>query len=107
AGPIERPQNLLHQFHEYHRWNWPNVMEGAKLMATGFFKKMVIADRIALVVNTVYAAPGSFSGLQLLVATYLFAVQIYCDFAGYTEIARGTAKVMGFDLMVNFNRPYL
>jgi alginate O-acetyltransferase complex protein AlgI len=107
AGPIERPQNLLQQFREYHRFNWPRFVEGAQLMLTGLFKKIVIADRAAIVVNTVYANPGQYSGLQLLVATYLFAIQIYCDFAGYTEIARGAAKVMGFDLMLNFNRPYL
>ncbi len=107
AGPIERPQNLLHQFREVHHFSWTNFGLGMQLMATGLFKKMVIADRVSLVVNTVYAHPGEYSGLQLFVATWLFAVQIYCDFAGYTEIARGAAKVMGFDLMVNFNRPYL
>jgi alginate O-acetyltransferase complex protein AlgI len=107
AGPIERPQNLLHQFREHHRFTRENFIAGMQLMATGFFKKIVIADRVALVVNSVYAHPGTASGLQLLTATWLFAVQIYCDFAGYTEIARGAAKVMGFDLMVNFNRPYL
>ena len=107
AGPIERPQNLLHQFREVHRFSRANFVAGIQLMATGLFKKMVIADRVSLVVNTVYAHPDQYSGMQLLVATWLFAVQIYCDFAGYTEIARGAAKVMGFDLMVNFNRPYL
>jgi alginate O-acetyltransferase complex protein AlgI len=107
AGPIERPQNLLHQFREYHRFSWTNFVQGMQLMATGLFKKIVIADRVALVVNTVYANPAQYSGVQLLVATWLFAVQIYADFAGYTEIARGAAKVMGFDLMLNFNRPYL
>jgi D-alanyl-lipoteichoic acid acyltransferase DltB (MBOAT superfamily) len=107
AGPIERPQNLLHQFREVHRFTWTNFVLGMQLMTTGLFKKMVIADRASLVVNTVYANPSQYSGAQLLVATWLFAVQIYCDFAGYTEIARGAAKVMGFDLMLNFNRPYL
>ena len=107
AGPIERPQHLLPQFREHHRFTWANFVQGMQLMVTGLFKKIVIADRVALVVNTVYADPGQYSGAQLLVATWLFAVQIYCDFAGYTEIARGAAKIMGFDLMVNFNRPYL
>jgi alginate O-acetyltransferase complex protein AlgI len=107
AGPIERPENLLHQFREYHRFNRANFVQGMQLIATGLFKKIVIADRVAMVVSTVYANPSQHSGAQLLVATYLFAVQIYCDFAGYTEIARGAAKVMGFDLMLNFNRPYL
>jgi D-alanyl-lipoteichoic acid acyltransferase DltB (MBOAT superfamily) len=107
AGPIERPQNLLHQFREHHRFDFANLVQGAQLIATGLFKKIVIADRAAIVVNAVYANPGAHSGSQLLIATLLFAVQIYADFAGYTEIARGAAKVMGFDMMVNFNSPYL
>ena len=107
AGPIERPQNLLHQFYEDHRFEWQRVGSGLKLMAAGLFKKIVIADRVALLVNEVYKHPGDFNGLQLLVATYLFAIQIYCDFSGYTDIARGAARVMGVELMLNFNRPYL
>ena len=107
AGPIERPQNLLHQFREHHRFSWANFTQGIQLMVTGFFKKMIIADGISVVVNTAYANPAEHSGMQLLIATWLFAIQIYCDFAGYTEIARGAAKVIGFDLMLNFNRPYL
>jgi D-alanyl-lipoteichoic acid acyltransferase DltB (MBOAT superfamily) len=107
AGPIERPQNLLHQFREKHVFNRAQFVEGAQLMLTGLFRKIIIADRAAIVVNAVYADPSHFSGAQLLLATWLFAVQIYCDFCGYTEIARGAAKIMGFDLMVNFNHPYL
>lgn len=107
AGPIERPQNLLHQFREDHRFEWPRVWSGLKLMAVGLFKKVVIADRVALLVNEVYGAPETHTGLQLLVATYFFAIQIYCDFSGYTDIARGAARVMGIELMLNFNRPYL
>jgi alginate O-acetyltransferase complex protein AlgI len=71
------------------------------------FKKIIIADRCALLVNAVYAAPDTFGGAQLFIATCFFAIQIYCDFSGYSEIARGTARVMGFELMVNFDRPYL
>ena len=107
AGPIERPQNLLHQFREVHRWDWARVASGAQLMASGFFKKIVIADRAAIIVNTVYTDPSRFSGAELLVGTAFFAVQIYCDFAGYSEIARGCARVMGFELMRNFDAPYL
>jgi len=107
AGPIERPQNLLHQFHEKHYFDWTRVSDGLRLMAIGLFKKIVIADRVALVVNAVYAAPAAHTGSQLFVATLFFAVQIYCDFSGYSDIARGTARVMGFELMVNFDRPYL
>lgn len=107
AGPIERPQNLLPQFREHHDFRWPRVADGLQLMAIGLFKKIVIADRLALLVNTVYATPEAFSGTQLFVATGFFAIQIYCDFSGYTDIARGAARVMGFELMMNFNRPYL
>jgi alginate O-acetyltransferase complex protein AlgI len=107
AGPIERPQNLLPQLREQHVFDWPRVADGLRLMAVGLFKKIVIADRLALLVNAVYAAPAGFSGPQLILATFFFAIQIYCDFAGYTDIARGAARVMGFELMLNFNRPYL
>jgi alginate O-acetyltransferase complex protein AlgI len=107
AGPIERPQNLLHQFREKHFFNRTQFIEGAQLMLTGLFKKIIIADRAAILVNTVYANPQNFSGAQLLLATWFFAIQIYCDFCGYTEIARGAAKIMGFELMLNFDHPYL
>lgn len=107
AGPIERPQNLLHQFREKHFFDRHRFIEGAQLMLTGLFKKIVIADRAAILVNTVYAGPQNFSGAQLLMATWFFAIQIYCDFSGYSDVARGAAKVMGFELMVNFNHPYL
>jgi alginate O-acetyltransferase complex protein AlgI len=107
AGPIERPQNLLHQFREEHRFEWARFTDGIRLMASGLFKKIIIADRAAMLVNEVYAHPSQYSGLQLLIATWFFAIQIYCDFCGYTEIARGAARVMGIELMLNFNRPYL
>ncbi|MEI8012991.1 MAG: MBOAT family protein, partial [Candidatus Omnitrophota bacterium] len=89
AGPIERPQNLLHQFHEEHSFNYNNAAEGLKLMAWGLFKKVVIADRLAVLVNYVYSRPGDYDGLSLLVATVCFAYQIYCDFSGYSDMARG------------------
>jgi D-alanyl-lipoteichoic acid acyltransferase DltB (MBOAT superfamily) len=106
AGPIERPQNLLHQFHEHHRFEYERVVSGLKRMAWGFFKKLVIADRLALYVNDVYAAPDQATGLQLTLATVFFAYQIYCDFSGYSDIAIGSARVLGFKLMENFDRPY-
>jgi alginate O-acetyltransferase complex protein AlgI len=106
AGPIERPQNLLHQFHEQHHFDYERVLSGLKRMAWGFFKKLVIADRLALYVNDVYAAPQNFTGLQLTIATVFFAYQIYCDFSGYSDIAIGSARVLGFRLMENFDRPY-
>ncbi|MCD6013661.1 MAG: rane bound O-acyl transferase family protein [Flavipsychrobacter sp.] len=106
AGPIERPQNLLHQFHEHHNFDYEECKEGLKQMLWGFFKKIVIADRLALVVKTVFTHPHDFSGPSLAIATLFFTFQIYCDFSGYSDIAIGAARVMGFKLMRNFNRPY-
>ncbi|WP_263834163.1 MBOAT family O-acyltransferase [Salinibacter sp.] len=106
AGPIERSQNLLPQFKTTHTFEHERVRDGLILMAWGFFKKLVVADRLALYVDEIYNAPGEASGAQLLVATYFFAFQIYCDFSGYSDIAIGAAQVMGYDLMENFRRPY-
>ncbi len=106
AGPIERPQNLIHQFYEKHYFEYTRVVEGLKLMLWGLFMKLVIADRLAIYVNAVYNNAGEHSGKTLALATVFFAFQIYCDFAGYSNIAIGAAKVMGFKLMTNFNRPY-
>ncbi len=106
AGPIERPQHLLHQFREKHDLDYEKIVSGLKLMAVGFFKKMVVADRLAEFVNPVYNNAHSYSGWPLIITTIFFAFQIYYDFSGYSDIARGAAKVMGFDLMVNFNNPY-
>lgn len=107
AGPIERPQNLLHQFYEKHQFEYERVTDGLRKMAYGLFLKVVIADRLARYVNVVYNDPTSFEGLTLVVATVFFAFQIYCDFAGYSAMAIGAAEVMGFRLMKNFDRPYL
>ena len=106
AGPIERPQNLLHQFYEEHKFDYKRITDGLKLMTWGMFKKVVIADRLAVFVNQVYDNPYNYKGISLVIATVFFAFQIYCDFSGYTDIARGAANVMGFNLMRNFNRPY-
>jgi alginate O-acetyltransferase complex protein AlgI len=106
AGPIERPQNLLHQFYEKHQFDYQRVTDGLKLMLWGLFKKVVIADRLALFVDNVYNQPTNYVGAALIVATIFFAFQIYCDFSGYSDIAIGAAQVMGFRLMTNFNRPY-
>lgn len=106
AGPIERPQNLLHQFYERHYFDFKRVIEGLKMMLWGLFMKLVIADRLAIYVNAVYNNPQHHTGLTLALATVFFAFQIYCDFAGYSNIAIGAAKVMGFELMTNFKRPY-
>ena len=106
AGPIERPQNLLHQFYEKHEFDYDRIIEGLKMILWGLFMKIVIADRLAIYVNAIYNNPLQHSGKSFAMATVFFAFQIYCDFAGYSNIAIGTAKVMGFKLMTNFNRPY-
>jgi alginate O-acetyltransferase complex protein AlgI len=106
AGPIERSTRLLPQFFEKHGFDLERARSGLRLMLWGFFKKLVVADRLAVYVNEVYADPTAHSSATLLVATYFFAVQIYCDFSGYSDIAIGTARIMGYDLMENFRRPY-
>ena len=106
AGPIERSHRLLHQFYQQHNFDHRRVSDGLKLMAWGLFKKVVIADRLAIVVNNVYNDPTAYAGIPLLVATYFFAFQIYCDFSGYSDIAIGAAQIMGIDLMQNFKQPY-
>jgi alginate O-acetyltransferase complex protein AlgI len=106
AGPIERPQNLLQQLKERHEFDYERARSGLQLMAWGFFKKIAVADRVAAAVNAVYGDPSLYSGSAILMATYLFAIQIYCDFSGYSDIAIGAAQVMGFRLMRNFDRPY-
>ena len=106
AGPIERPQNVLPQFHQEHTFDYQRTTDGLKWMAWGMFKKVVIADRMAIFVNPIYNAPGKHGGPALLVATIAFAIQIYCDFSGYSDIALGSAQAMGVKLMKNFNHPY-
>ena len=106
AGPIERPQNLLHQFREKFDFDYVRVVNGLKLILWGLFKKIVIADRLAIYVNAVYNHADQHNGTTFILATFFFAIQIYCDFSGYSDIAIGCAKVMGFKLMTNFNRPY-
>ena len=107
AGPIERPQHLLHQFREVHQFDGARVRRGLTLMAWGLLKKVVLADRLAPLVERAYGSPGDFGGAPLAVATICFAFQIYCDFSGYSDMALGSAEVMGFRLMRNFNSPYL
>lgn len=106
AGPIERSKNLLSQMHEKHYFNYDRVKNGLILMLWGFFMKLVIADRVAILVNEVYNNYNEYKGFVFVLATILFAVQIYCDFAGYSNIAIGAAQVMGFRLMTNFDTPY-
>lgn len=107
AGPIERATNLLPQFREMQRFDAARAVDGLRLILWGFFKKVVIADRLAIYVNAVYNDVQAHSGLTLWIATFFFAFQIYCDFSAYSDIAIGTARILGFRLMENFRQPYL
>ena len=110
AGPIERSGNLLSQIQrvkEINVWEFERVRNGFLLMCWGLFQKLVIADRASVLVNQVYQNYGDYGFLELAIASVLFAFQIYCDFGGYSNIARGAAQVMGFSLMQNFRQPYL
>jgi len=106
AGPIERSKNLLQQLKVTHRFEYGCVRKGLLLMLWGFFLKVVIADRCALLVDTVFGGLALYTGLPLLLAMILFGVQIYCDFLGYSIIAQGAALVLGYHIMDNFARPY-
>lgn len=106
AGPIERPQNILYQLHEEKTFNFDNAIVGLQLIFFGLFKKIVIADRLSVYVNEIYANTNQHYSLSIFIATVFFSIQIYCDFSGYSDIAKGTAKVLGYDLMLNFNFPY-
>ncbi len=107
AGPIERPENLIPQLKTPHKFDKEDFAVGLRIMLVGFFKKVVIADGVASVVNAVYNNIVAANGLTVLIATVLFAVQIYCDFSGYTDIAIGVARMMGIKLSDNFRMPYL
>jgi alginate O-acetyltransferase complex protein AlgI len=107
AGPIERASNLLPQFYKKRKLLFINVQFGVIRILWGLFKKVVIADRLAITVNTVFNSPSDFGGIHYIIATILFAFQIYCDFSGYSDIAIGTARMFGFKLMENFRSPYL
>lgn len=106
AGPIERATKLLPQLYRKFDFHDRMVTDGLRLMLWGFFKKMVIADNLALLVDSVYNQPTEYQGGSLVLATLFYTFQIYCDFSGYSDIAIGAAQVMGFNTMENFNRPY-
>ncbi|RKY20814.1 MAG: MBOAT family protein [Planctomycetota bacterium] len=106
AGPIERSVNLLPQLRAETRWCSDRAADGLRLIVCGLVKKVVIADRLALLVDGVYADPSRFDGPMLALATVFFAFQIYCDFSGYSDIAIGSAEILGHRLMKNFERPY-
>ncbi len=107
AGPIERSEHLLPQFYEKQKFDPDRFRTGLYKMLAGFFMKMVVADRLAIAVDKVYRTPEEFAGLTMIIVTIAFGIQIYCDFAGYSLIAIGTAEIMGIRLMKNFNSPYL
>ncbi|MDR1692895.1 MAG: MBOAT family protein [Oscillospiraceae bacterium] len=108
AGPIERSRNLLPQLKEPHPFCLQALFEGFTLFLWGMFKKLVIADRLAIMVNFAFdAPPGTYGGLQYAVAAAAFSLQIYCDFSAYSDIARGSARMMGITLMRNFDAPFL
>lgn len=107
AGPIERPQNLLHQFHEKKTFDYENIKVGLRQMLWGFYKKVVVADRFSIIVNDIFNNYHHSSGITLAIGAVLFTFQIYCDFSGYSDIAIGSARVMGYQLMTNFNHPFI
>jgi alginate O-acetyltransferase complex protein AlgI len=107
SGPITRSGHLLPQIHEPKPFSQQGLVSGLKLMLWGFFKKVVIADRLGMFVSYVYDTPEQGRGLLVILATLLFAFQLYCDFSAYTDIARGSARILGYDLMINFNRPLI
>ena len=106
AGPIERARNLIPQFKIKRGFSYSQGKSGLKLILWGLFKKMVIADQLAEIVNAVYASPENFNGWGIIIATFLFGFQIYCDFSGYSDVAIGTARLFGIELMTNFRTPY-
>ncbi|TSA52120.1 MAG: MBOAT family protein [Planctomycetaceae bacterium] len=107
AGPIERAKNLLPQLHKVPKVTTQDIADGLSLFVVGMFKKVALADYLSLYVDNIYAAPDQYQSPALILATFLFCWQIYFDFSGYTDMARGVARMMGFNLMLNFNNPYL
>ena len=106
AGPIERARRLLPQFEVQRSWDSDKIASGSVLFLWGFYKKTVIADNLAPIVNTAFAAPSTVEPAVLLLGVLAFAIQIFCDFSGYSDMARGLARMLGFELMLNFNLPY-
>lgn len=107
AGPIERASNLLPQMLKQRKFKYEQAVEGLFLIANGFFRKIVLADSFAIYANKTWSSIETSSGLSLILGSVFFGLQVYLDFSGYSNIARGIAKLLGFELMINFNRPYL
>lgn len=106
AGPIERSTNLLPQFYQKRSFSYENTTSGLRLILWGMFKKVVIADRVGVLVAQVFGSPQEYNGIAYMVALFFFAYQVFCDFSGYSDIAIGTARIFGIKLMLNFNRPF-
>lgn len=106
SGPIGRAPSMLPQFKEKHPFLWDNLAIGARMMLWGFFMKLVVGDRAGIYVDTVFGNFANHNGGSLILATFMYTIQIYCDFAGYSLIAIGSARIMGYELMTNFRRPY-
>ncbi|UCC39626.1 MAG: MBOAT family protein [Candidatus Aminicenantes bacterium] len=107
AGPIERAAHLLPQIKRRVKWNWKRFQEGIALITLGMFKKVIIGDTSGRIVDHIFAQPHYYFSLEMLMAVILFGVQIYNDFSGYSHIARGVARLLGIDLVINFRQPYL
>ncbi|MEZ4665047.1 MAG: MBOAT family O-acyltransferase, partial [Caldilineaceae bacterium] len=106
AGPIERPQNLVPALQTKRTVNNEQFMSGCLLILIGLFRKIVIADGLSAQIDPIFSSPALFSSPELIMGVFLFALQIYCDFAGYSDIARGSSRLLGIELMENFNQPY-
>lgn len=106
SGPISRSGNLMHQMNRVHRYDYALVNQGLRQMLWGYFKKLVVSENAAAILKLAFASPGSYNGFQLLVSALLYAVQLYADFSGYSDIALGAARCLGFKLPDNFRRPY-
>lgn len=106
AGPIERASNLLYQIRSDRKFDSQNISEGISLIVIGLFRKVLIGDTVGRIVNHIYADPQYFTSLEILIAIFLYSIQIYNDFAGYSNIAKGSAKLLGINIMINFKQPY-
>ncbi|EMF80461.1 putative alginate O-acetyltransferase AlgI [Leptospira weilii serovar Topaz str. LT2116] len=107
AGPIIRAQDMLHQFLENYTYKKENLLPGIRQLSWGLFKKTFVADPISLTVDPVFANPGAYDSLSLILAAFLFSFQIYCDFSGYSDVAIGTGRILGYSIPENFMRPFL
>ena len=106
AGPIERFSDLSGQLKKKHYFTYQNVSEGGRLMLWGMFKKIAVADNLALIADSVFGDVGGYSGMPAVIGLVCFTFQIYCDFSGYSDIAMGAARVLDIRLMENFRTPY-